>query len=82
MSLKTILEHSVLSKLTYAAIASLMLGGGTVVLSNQSRIAVLEDSRHVEQDRLTRIEDQIEHVNDKLDIIVQQGVTAAAKPSR
>lgn len=70
------------SKLTYAAIASLMLGGGTVVLSNQSRIAVLEDSRQVEKDRLARIEDKIERVDDKLDIIVQQGVTAAHKSDR
>lgn len=70
------------TKVAITVAASAILGGGTMVLNSQSRIAVLEDSRHVEQERLARIEDKIEHVNDKLDIIVQQGVTAAARPSR
>lgn len=61
-----------LSKLAYSVAAATIIGGGTVVLNAQTRLAVLEDSRATEEHRLERIED-------KLDIIVQQGIAAAHK---
>lgn len=49
-------------KLAYAVAASAMIGGGTVVLNNQARIAVLESVRALDDARLIRIEDKLDLV--------------------
>jgi hypothetical protein len=67
MSLKTIWDGGVFSKLLYTVAASAVVGGGTVVLNNQARIAVLESTSAIGEHRLERIED-------KIDILLQQGV--------
>lgn len=60
MSVKAILENSVLGKLAYTLAAAALIGGGSVVLNNQSRIAVIENQSRTQDGRLERIEDKID----------------------
>ena len=62
MSLKALLENSLFSKLAMTVAASAMIGGGTMVLNNQSRIAVLESTNMQEEARLGRIENKIDRL--------------------
>jgi hypothetical protein len=62
MSLKSLAENSLFSKILYTIAASSIIGGGTVVLNNQSRIAVLENTNVAEDVRLSRIEDKIDRL--------------------
>jgi anti-anti-sigma regulatory factor len=56
------MENSVLGKLAYTLAAASLIGGGTVVLNNQSRIAVIENTNVSEERRLERIEDKIDQL--------------------
>jgi hypothetical protein len=62
MSLKAIIESSVVTKLMYTIAASAILGGGTVVLNSQTRLAVLENTTRADDHRLERIEDKIDRL--------------------
>lgn len=61
-TLKTFMENTLFHKLAYAVAASAMIGGGTMVLNNQARIAVLENVRQIDDQRLARIEDKLDMV--------------------
>jgi hypothetical protein len=74
MSIKTIVESGVLSKLLYTVAASAVIGGGTVVLNSQTRLAVLENTSVAGEHRLVRVEDKLDKIDDKLTIILQQGI--------
>ena len=74
MSIKAMMETSGLVKLAYTLAAASLIGGGTVVLNNQSKIAVLESTNQTVDSRLSRIED-------KLDRLLERGIPTAA-PSR
>lgn len=58
--LKDILENSFISKLALTIAASAIIGGGTVVLTSQSRIAVLESAALTTNHTLDRIEAKID----------------------
>lgn len=60
MSVKALLENSILGKLAYTLAAAALIGGGSVVLNNQSRIAVIENQSRTQDGRLERIEDKID----------------------
>lgn len=60
MSVKALLETSILGKLAYTVACAALIGGGTVVLSNQSRIAVIESESKTQDGRLERIENKID----------------------
>ena len=60
MSVGSILENGFVTKLAYTIAASAIIGGGTVVLNNQSRIAVIENSNQGQDGRLERIEAKID----------------------
>lgn len=60
------MENSVLGKLAYTLAAASLIGGGTVVLNNQSRIAVIENQNHQEDGRLERIEDKLDRVLERM----------------
>jgi len=66
MSIKAIMENSVLGKLAYTLAAASLIGGGTVVLNNQSRIAVIENTNVAEESRLVRIEDKIDRLLERI----------------
>lgn len=66
MSIKTIMENSVLGKLAYTLAAASLIGGGTVVLNNQSRIAVLENAGQSSEGRLGRIEDKLDRLLERI----------------
>lgn len=66
MSVKTILENSVLGKLAYTLAAAALIGGGSVVLNNQSRIAVIESQTRTQDGRLERIEDKIDKLLERV----------------
>ena len=66
MSIKTIMENSALGKLAYILAAASLIGGGTVVLNNQSRIAVIENTNVAEESRLVRIEDKIDRLLERI----------------
>jgi anti-anti-sigma regulatory factor len=66
MSIKAIMENSVLGKLAYTLAAASLIGGGTVVLNNQSRIAVIENTNAAEESRLVRIEDKIDRLLERI----------------
>jgi len=66
MSIKAIMENSVLGKLAYTLAAASLIGGGTVVLNNQSRIAVIETTNAAEESRLVRIEDKIDRLLERI----------------
>jgi hypothetical protein len=60
------MENSALGKLAYTLAAAALIGGGTVVLNNQSRIAVIESTSVTEESRLSRIEDKIDRLLERL----------------
>lgn len=60
MSLETLLKNSLFGKIVYAVAASAIIGGGTMVLNSQTRIAVLETDTIQETSRLERIENKID----------------------
>lgn len=60
------MENSVLGKLAYTLAAAALIGGGSVVLNNQSRIAVIENQNHQEDGRLERIEDKLDRVLERM----------------
>ena len=62
MSLKALLENGLFSKLAMTIAASAMIGGGTMVLNTQARIAVLENTNMQEDARLERIENKIDRL--------------------
>jgi hypothetical protein len=64
--LKDILENAFVSKLALTIAASAIIGGGTVVLTNQSRIAVLESTVAASDQRLDH---RLERIENKLDMI-------------
>jgi anti-anti-sigma regulatory factor len=66
MSIKSIMENTAVGKLAYTLAAASLIGGGTVVLNNQSRIAVLENTNVTEENRLGRIEDKIDRLLERL----------------
>ena len=66
MSIKAIMENSALGKLAYTLAAASLIGGGTVVLNNQSRIAVIENTNAAEESRLVRIEDKIDRLLERI----------------
>lgn len=65
MSLKTVMENSFVMKIAYTVAASAIIGGGTVVLHNQSQLAVLESVKMTQEARLERIEN-------KLDLLIER----------
>ena len=66
------MENSVLGKLAYTLAAASLIGGGTVVLNNQSRIAVLENTNVNEDSRLERIEDKLDRLLDRVSTGVER----------
>jgi anti-anti-sigma regulatory factor len=66
MSIKTIMENSAVGKLAYTLAAAALIGGGTVVMNNQSRIAVIESTHVTEENRLSRIEDKLDRLLERL----------------
>jgi hypothetical protein len=64
--LKDILANTFISKLALTIAASAIIGGGTVVLTNQSRIAVLESTVSSED---TRIDHRLERIENKIDLL-------------
>jgi hypothetical protein len=62
MSLKALAENAFFSKLVYTVAGAAIIGGGTVVLNNQARIAVLENTSIMEDERLQRIENKIDQL--------------------
>lgn len=72
MSVKTLLENSVLGKLAYTLAAAALIGGGSVVLNNQSRIAVIESQTRTQDGRLERIEDKIDKLLERVAIGVER----------
>lgn len=72
MSVKTLLENSVLGKLAYTVAAAALIGGGTVVLNNQSRIAVIESQTRTQDGRLERIEDKIDKLLERATLGVER----------
>ena len=66
MSIKSVLENSFVTKLAYAIAASTIIGGGTVVLHNQSQIAVMESQRGTTDQRLERIENKIDALSQEI----------------
>jgi hypothetical protein len=62
VTLKSVMENSFVGKLTLTIAASAIIGGGTVVLNNQSRIAVLENTNVSEDARLMRIESKVDEL--------------------
>jgi anti-anti-sigma regulatory factor len=66
MSIKSIMENSALGKLAYTLAAASLIGGGTVVLNNQSRIAVMESTHVTEEGRLSRIEDKLDRLLERI----------------
>ena len=60
------MENSALGKLAYTLAAASLIGGGTVVLNNQSRIAVIENTNAAEESRLVRIEDKIDRLLERI----------------
>lgn len=73
MSLKSVLENSFVMKLAYSVTAAAIVGGGTVVLNNQSRIAVLETTNVNQESHLDRIET-------KIDTLLERMAVGAEKP--
>lgn len=72
MSVKTLLENSVLGKLAYTLAAAALIGGGSVVLNNQSRIAVIESQTRTQDGRLERIEDKIDKLLERATLGVER----------
>lgn len=58
--MKPLLESSVLTKLIYTVAASTVIGGGTIVINSQARVAVLENRAVLQEARLERIEAKID----------------------
>lgn len=65
-----LLAHGKLSKVIYSVLGAVLMGAGTILVNNQSRIAVLEADTVQETSRLERIEN-------KIDSLLERGNTHA-----
>jgi hypothetical protein len=62
ITFKSLLENSVFAKIAYTVTAATIIGGGTMVMNNQSRIAVMESKQVTADVRLERIESKIDQL--------------------